>query len=709
VSEPDKAVSEGAPHPPAPPPEPTHRPAQAPAAGWRDLVPWAALVVAIAAAAWTGSRLGSHESEAARRLQAGEQRVAHLEAALEQAQAQLRDSQNRTAVLESKVLEAAGQHPNSRSCTAPASDSTDVLLRSPIRARAGHQQLALGSNRRRRTARSRSSNRGCVARTTRHSAAAPVLQRDIDRLKAFPAADIVSPRCATTGCSDRSTSSRCWPPCAHRHMRRPKRRPWTDRAARRAEHSFACAGSIPPTRRCSRPSMPTSFGITCGCCCSPHGSRCDAQRHAVAQRPQTRQRWLHDTTSTANAGWPAQRRTAPDARHAHRARAADAGREPGRGAPGTRRARSRRLTPPGRRRCGGQLEHADRLGRRLPGEADALQQRQRGRPLATYRIDFGNLAELVLVSVLDYPQLGHDVERAEPAGAGCANTASGGVARARWPPARQPAGAVLKAVSDAPIGWRNRLSRTGRWPRRFAGVRALSAPDRETERPRSLARIGGLGTRGSHRAAETEAERGRGLPASDAVNAIETLQAGVPRHSSAAHCLAARTSMLALGGGDPRLAQIEKAARCIRRRFAGQKIRAYRAADRRAPRRFRLGAGLAASIAPPISASPRSPRRPRRRSRRRAPEQASGSSNSPRDALSTRHWCRCTRNSTRFPHASGSQRRGLAQPVRLRAGAAQGARAPCAAQELWGKPRNSCCSRAHGCRSARRAAAGAAL
>ena len=195
MSEPDKAVSEGAPHPQAPPPEPTHRPAQAPAAGWRDLVPWAALVVAIAAAAWTGSRLGSHESEAARRLQAGEQRVAHLEAALEQAQAQLRDSQNRTAVLESKVLEAAGlQAQLEKLYRNLASDSTDVLLAESESALAlASQQLALGSNPQAalgalqeiesRLRRQDDPSLGGVRRA---------LQRDIDRLKAFPAADIGS-------------------------------------------------------------------------------------------------------------------------------------------------------------------------------------------------------------------------------------------------------------------------------------------------------------------------------------------------------------------------------------------------------------------------------------------------------------------------------------------------------------------------------------
>lgn len=195
MSEPDKAVSDGEPHPPARPPELTQGPAQAPAAGWRSLVPWMALAVAVATAAWTGSRLGALESEAARRLQAGEQRVAHLEGALEHAQAQLRDAQNRTAVLESKVLEAAGlQAQLGKLYRSLASDSTDVLLAESESALAlASQQLALGSNPQAalgalqeietRLRRQDDPSLGGVRRA---------LQRDIDRLKAFPAADIGS-------------------------------------------------------------------------------------------------------------------------------------------------------------------------------------------------------------------------------------------------------------------------------------------------------------------------------------------------------------------------------------------------------------------------------------------------------------------------------------------------------------------------------------
>jgi uroporphyrin-3 C-methyltransferase/uroporphyrinogen III methyltransferase/synthase len=195
VSEPDKVVPEGAPRSAAPLPEPTHRPALARAAGWGGWVAWAALALAIASALWTGSRLGLLESEATRRLQAGDQRIAQLEASLGHAQAQLRDALSRTAVLENKVLETAGlQAQLEKLYRSLASDSTDVLLAEIESALAlASQQLALGSNPQAalgalqeieaRLRRQDDPSLGAVRRA---------LQRDIDRLKAYPAADILS-------------------------------------------------------------------------------------------------------------------------------------------------------------------------------------------------------------------------------------------------------------------------------------------------------------------------------------------------------------------------------------------------------------------------------------------------------------------------------------------------------------------------------------
>ena len=195
MSEPDKAVAGDAPRSPTPPPEPKHHRARRPVVGWRDLLVWAALALAAATAAWTGSRLGALESGTTRRLQAGEQRIAQLGAAVELAQAQLRDAQNRAAVLESKVLEAAGlQVQLEKLYRSLASDSTDVLLAEAESALAlASQQLALGSNPQAalgalqeidsRLSRQDDPSIGGVRRA---------LQRDIDRLKAYPAADIAS-------------------------------------------------------------------------------------------------------------------------------------------------------------------------------------------------------------------------------------------------------------------------------------------------------------------------------------------------------------------------------------------------------------------------------------------------------------------------------------------------------------------------------------
>lgn len=195
MSEPDKALADAAPSPPARAPEPKRRPAQASAVRWRDLVAWAALALAVATAAWAGSRLGALESVTARRLQAGEQRIAQLDAALDLAQSQLRDVQSRAAVLESKVLEAAGlQAQLGKLYRSLASDSTDVLLAEAESALAlASQQLSLGSNPQAalgalqeidsRLGRQDDPSMGGVRRA---------LQRDVDRLKAYPAADIGS-------------------------------------------------------------------------------------------------------------------------------------------------------------------------------------------------------------------------------------------------------------------------------------------------------------------------------------------------------------------------------------------------------------------------------------------------------------------------------------------------------------------------------------
>ncbi len=195
MSEQDKVVIAEAPRAPTPPSEPARRAAPAATTGWRGWIAWLALALAVASAAWTGSRLGQLESEAARRLQAGDQRLGQLEAALAHAQSQLRDAQNRTAVLESKVLEAAGvQAQLEKLYRSLASDSTDVLLAEIESALAlAGQQLALGSHPQAalsalqeiesRLRRQDDPSLGGVRRA---------LLRDIDRLKAYPAADIAS-------------------------------------------------------------------------------------------------------------------------------------------------------------------------------------------------------------------------------------------------------------------------------------------------------------------------------------------------------------------------------------------------------------------------------------------------------------------------------------------------------------------------------------
>jgi len=195
VSEPDKVDPEGAPRSAPIPAVPTHRPVQARPARWHVWAGWAALVVAVGSAAWVLPRLGMLETEATRRLQAADQRLVQLEAALGQAQSQLRDGQNRTAVVESKVIEAAGlQAQLEKLYRSLAEDSADVLLAEIESALSlSSQQLALGTSPQAalgalqeievRLAQQNDPSLGGVRRA---------LLQDIDRLKAHPAADIAA-------------------------------------------------------------------------------------------------------------------------------------------------------------------------------------------------------------------------------------------------------------------------------------------------------------------------------------------------------------------------------------------------------------------------------------------------------------------------------------------------------------------------------------
>ncbi|MCL4183573.1 MAG: uroporphyrinogen-III C-methyltransferase [Burkholderiaceae bacterium] len=162
-------------------------------AQWHAWVAWIALAIALFTALWMWPRLGGLESEATRRLQGADQRVTELEAALKYAQDQLRDTQNRTAVLEGRVLETAGlQAQVEKLYRSLASDSTDMLLVEIESALAlANQQLVLGTHPQvvlgalqeidLRLGRQDDPSLAGVRRA---------LLGDIDRLKAFPAADV---------------------------------------------------------------------------------------------------------------------------------------------------------------------------------------------------------------------------------------------------------------------------------------------------------------------------------------------------------------------------------------------------------------------------------------------------------------------------------------------------------------------------------------
>lgn len=154
-----------------------------------------ALAVAIAVAAWTAPRIADLRSEATHRLQALEQRLATLESMHERTQDELRDARSRTAVLESRALDAASlQTQIEKLYRNLAEDSSDVLL-AEIESSVvlAGQQLALGSS----VQAPLTALQEIESRLVRQDD--PALQplrraisADIERLKAYPAADINS-------------------------------------------------------------------------------------------------------------------------------------------------------------------------------------------------------------------------------------------------------------------------------------------------------------------------------------------------------------------------------------------------------------------------------------------------------------------------------------------------------------------------------------
>ena len=152
-----------------------------------------ALAVAAGATLLMWQRAERVESEATRRLQAADERAAKLDATLQQAVDELRDLRNRSAVMESKLAEAEGlQVQLEKLYRSLAQDSLEVALAEMESALTlAAQQLALGSSPQAvltalqeidaRAARQNDPTLGPLRRA---------LLADIDRLRAYPAADL---------------------------------------------------------------------------------------------------------------------------------------------------------------------------------------------------------------------------------------------------------------------------------------------------------------------------------------------------------------------------------------------------------------------------------------------------------------------------------------------------------------------------------------
>lgn len=155
----------------------------------------AALAVALVTFLLTVPRIGSLQSEAARRLQAIDGRLAELQSADQPMRAELRDLRDRLAVLERRGLDIAGLQAQIENLYRNlAEDSTDVLLAEVESSLVlAGQQLALGVGAQAALA----AMQELDARLARQDD--PSLQplrasllHDIERVKAYPAADVGS-------------------------------------------------------------------------------------------------------------------------------------------------------------------------------------------------------------------------------------------------------------------------------------------------------------------------------------------------------------------------------------------------------------------------------------------------------------------------------------------------------------------------------------
>lgn len=155
----------------------------------------AALAVALLSFLLVVPRIESLQSEATRRLQAIEQQLAGLQAADQPMRAELRELRDRVAALERRGLDAAGlQAQIERLYRNLAQDSTDVLLAEVESSLVlASQQLALGVG----ASAALAGLQEIEARLARHDD--PSLQplrasllHDIERVKAYPAADVAS-------------------------------------------------------------------------------------------------------------------------------------------------------------------------------------------------------------------------------------------------------------------------------------------------------------------------------------------------------------------------------------------------------------------------------------------------------------------------------------------------------------------------------------
>ncbi|MGD9951425.1 MAG: uroporphyrinogen-III C-methyltransferase [Burkholderiales bacterium] len=182
---------------PAPAPEPAAGPGAAGGAGWR-ILGGLLIAAALGVSAWvyhdSRTRLGATQEELAQRLRAIEEEARLARAAAREAQEAAREMQSKVAALEARVADALGQQAALESLYQDLSRNRDEWQLAEIEQvlAIAQQQLQLSGNvRAALLALQLAESRLALAERPQFQPVRRALERDIERLGALPATDVV--------------------------------------------------------------------------------------------------------------------------------------------------------------------------------------------------------------------------------------------------------------------------------------------------------------------------------------------------------------------------------------------------------------------------------------------------------------------------------------------------------------------------------------